>query len=165
MADQTSIKREATARVSAPPSNGSGAPRGGNGVVGSIADFGSDVATLLELQTQLAAADLKETTDRAAVPLAVVVAALFVALAALVVGLLGIADLVELIFKVSAGTAKLITAAFAFVVVGVLVHWALRSVSSIQEPLRRSREELIRNFSWLKTVMVYSGRSYPSRKL
>lgn len=159
------MKREATPRVSAPPSNGSGAPRGDNGVVGSIANFGNDVATLLELQAQLATADLKETADRAAVPLAVAVAALCVALGALVVGLLGIADLMELLLKVSAGTAKLITAAFAFVVAGVLVHWSLRSWSNIREPLRRSREEFIRNFFWLKTVLVYSGRSFPSKKL
>lgn len=163
MADQASVKKGGTPRVGAPSE--SGTDSSGNGVVGSIANFGNDVATLVELQAKLASADLKETTGRAVAPLGVVAVAGAVALAALIVGLLGIADLLALLLNVSAGTSKLIIAAFSLITAGLLVYVSLRSLMGSLDPLRRSHEEFIRNFSWLKTVLVYSGRAYPSRRL
>ena len=153
--------------VASPPGSRGGAGNGsnGNGVVGSISDFANDVATLAELQAKLAAADLRQTADQVAIPLIVVASAAAIVLAALTVGMLGVADLIVLLLNVSPGTAKLITAAVGLGLSALLAYVSLGGLSRSLEPLRRSREELTRNLAWLKTVLVYSGRAYPRRRV
>jgi hypothetical protein len=168
MADQASVRGAGyTGPSYGSPGRGvngrGGAQGGGNGLVSGLAEFGHDVATLAELQAKLTAHDLKESGERVAVPLALVATAAALALGGLFVALLGVADLLVLVLKVSAGTAKLITAAFTLAVAGLIVFGSSRALLSSLEPLRRSRDELARNVAWVRTVLLYSGRSNPRR--
>jgi uncharacterized membrane protein YqjE len=145
------------------PSGGGRTNGTGTGVVGSIAEFGNDVATLAELQAKLAALDLQECSRRAAAPLAAVAVGLGVMLAALTVALLGVADLLARALGIAEGWTMLMTAAAALLVAGLVLFLSVQGLTRSLEPLRRSREELVRNLSWVRTVLVYSGRSYPRR--
>ena len=155
MADQASV-RGATPEAA----NGSG-----GGVVGSIADFGNDVATLVEPQAKLAALDAKECTTKAVAPVAVIAVSVAVVLATVPVALLGVADVLARVLGILPGWAMLITAAVALALAGLVLLLSVREMLKSLEPLRRSREELVRNLAWLRTVMVYSGRAFPRRGL
>lgn len=135
----------------------------GQGVVGSITTFGNDVFTLAELQAKLAVVDLKDSADRVVVPLIAVLSAAVFGLAAIPVGLFGIADLVTRALGVTPGVGMLLTAFFALVIAALIGFAFFRQLSSSLEPLRRSREELVRNIAWIRTVLVHSGRSTPRR--
>lgn len=171
MADQASVRGVGSPGANRLGPEGHGGPNGngsngsGPGVVGSIAVFGNDVASLIELQAKLAALDVKESTGRAVVPVVLTAAAGVLVLAGVPVALLGVADLLAPTLGVSAGVAKLITAAVTFVVAGLIAAVSVRSLSRSFEPLRRSREELTRNLAWLKTVLLYSGRPAPKREV
>jgi hypothetical protein len=128
------------------------------GMVGSIAGFGNDIATLAELQARLALLDFKASAARSQVPLALIVAGSAVALASLPVALLGVADLVAEALALRTGWAMLLTAAVALVVAGAVVAGAAGRFGRGLESFRRSREELTRNLSWIRTVLLHSGR-------
>jgi len=131
------------------------------GVVGNIAEFGNDVATLVELQAKLAALDFKESATRAIVPLVLVVVGVALLLASLPVALLGAAWLVASALSIQEGWAALLTAGVAAVVAAILAWVALTRLLVSFESFRRTREELVRNISWIRTVLVHSGRSIP----
>lgn len=152
--------RSAAGRVESPATNGHPV----NGFVGGIADFASNVTTLAELQARLTALDLKESTERAAWPLVAILVAVILAIASVPVALLGIAELLPLVFRISAGTAKLITAGFTFVIAVLIAVAFWNAMTRSFEPLRRSREEFTRNLAWLKTVLVHSGRGSANRR-
>jgi hypothetical protein len=148
----------------APYAHANGSGNGNdNGVVGRIADLGNDMFTLGELQARLVALDLKDCTGKAAVPLAGVVIGAATLFAALMVGMLGVVDLVAYALNVRQGWAMLITAAFASAVAGLLVFVCTRRLSASLTPLRRSREEFQRNLAWVRTVLVHSGRPVTKR--
>jgi len=142
--------------------NGNG---NGVGVVGSITDFGNDVTTLIELQAKLTALDLKESKDHLIFPLSLAVVAVVVVLGAVPVALLGVADLLATALNVAPGWSRLLIAGLTLAVAGVIGFLSVKEIGRSLEPLRRSREELARNLAWLRTVLVYSGRSTPRRGL
>ena len=69
-------------------------------VVGGIAEFGNDIATLVELQAKLAMADLKESAERALVPMVLIALGLLFLFGALPVLLFGVAELVASALKI-----------------------------------------------------------------
>lgn len=148
MADQASVK--------------SGDGRS-NGVVGSVAELGNDVATLAELQAQLAALDFKESAELAVLPLGVVAAGLAVLLGSIPVLLLGVATLLESWLKMNGGWAMVLVAAVVMLLAGAAVVVAGRKLPRCFQSFRRSREELFRNLFWIRTVLVHSGRPVPRR--
>lgn len=135
----------------------------GKSVVGNIADFGNDVATLCELQLKLATTDLKEVKDRATGYVIVLFFAGVVAIATIPIALFGVADLLAMALQIRLGWALLITAGVAFSIAGVVFAQIAPRLGFALDPLRRSREELVRNVSWVRTVLVHSGRSIPKR--
>jgi uncharacterized membrane protein YqjE len=155
MVDQASMR-------SAAPLNGH---RDSNTVVGNIAELGNDVATLVELQAKLAAADMKECAAKAVTPVASLGVAAILAVAAVPVALLGLADLLSWAVSMPPGAAKLIVAVLAFTAAALIVFAVRASAQASLDPLRRSREELLRNLAWVRTVLLYSGRSVPKRRL
>ena len=134
-----------------------------NGVVGSITEFTNDLFTLAELQAKLAEADFQEAVSRALTPLAVTVVGALVILAGIPVALLGVAGLLATALAISPGLAMLLTALVVMAVCGILIAVFLGKLKRSLNPLRRSREELIRNLSWVRTVIVHSGRSQTKR--
>jgi type IV secretory pathway VirB3-like protein len=157
MADQTSVRSAGAADLR------DGHHANGVGVVGSIADFWTDMTTLVELQTKLTELDLKDSSQRALVPLGMVVAGLAVALGCVPVALLGIAAILASGLGMSPGLAMLLTAAVAIILAGLLLFVSARLLVRSLEPFRRSREELVRNLAWVRSVLIYRGRSYPKR--
>jgi hypothetical protein len=153
MADQASVKG-GVART-----NGSA-----EGVVGTIAELGNDMATLAELQAKLAAVDFKESSERAVVPLVVALGGAIVAVGAVPVLLAGVAVLLASALSVSLGWMLLLVSALAILTAGGIAAVAGNRLVHAFDTFRRSREELTRNLNWLRTVLVYSGRAVPRRR-
>lgn len=150
MADQATVKR---VQANIPH----------EGVVGGIAEFGNDIATLVELQAKLAVLDFKECQARAMVPLVMAVSGIVIGLASLPVALFGVASLLASALTISEGWALLLSAAIAMVVAVMLAVIAVMKLRTSFESFRRTREELVRNISWIRTVLMYSGRSVQRR--
>jgi hypothetical protein len=128
-------------------------------LVSNLAEFGNDVATLAELQAKLATYDAKECVSRATVPLIVAGAASVLAVGSVPVLLIGLADWIASSIRISAGAAQLIVGLVTLVLAGVAVTIALKASLRSLESFRRSSEELNRNLSWIRTVLVHSGRT------
>ena len=134
------------------------------GVLGNVAEFSTDLISLAELQARLAAADLKETTGRAAVPAGLLVVGALLALVGLPVLLLGVGTLVAENTSLSPGWSILLTALAAIVLGAVLALLGVRGLGGSLSSFDRSKEELSRNLSWVKTVLVHSGRTPPRKR-
>jgi hypothetical protein len=134
-------------------------------VVGNIADFGNDIATLAELQAKLTLLDTKEAVAKATTPLSFLGAGLVLALASIPVILIGLADLIARSANMPSGVAQLIVGLAALGLAGVacLVGWK-GSTASLAS-FRRSSEEFTRNVSWIRTVLVHSGRGGGKRQV
>ena len=128
-------------------------------MVGNIAEFGNDIATLVELQAKLAAYDSKECISRATTPLIILVVGAVVALSSVPVLLLGLAGLLAALTPVPLWGSCLIVAAVALVVAGLVGYLSLREATGSIQSFRRSSEEFTRNLSWVRTVLVHSGRA------
>jgi hypothetical protein len=129
------------------------------GLVSNIAEFGNDFATLAELQGQLAVQDARECASRAATPVIAIAVSALLMLAAMPVLLLAAADLISTSAGLSIGLSRLIVAGGSIVIAAVVGSVALGHARRSLESFRRSREELVRNVSWIRTVLVHSGRS------
>ncbi len=128
-------------------------------VVSNIADFGNDIATLAELQAKLTLLDAKDAAAKATTPLIILGAGLALAFASLPVILIGLADLIARSANLPTGVSQLIVGLGAMVIAGVAALIGLKGSTSSLSSFRRSSEELNRNISWIRTVLVYSGRS------
>lgn len=160
MADQ------ATVRGAGQPAAGGAQANGNTGsVVGGIAEFGNDVATLAELQAKLAALDLKDSYERALVPILMIVAGLVFAVASLPVLIMGIAIVIARALELQDGWMMVLVSLIVMASSALMAYLFLRRLPHSFEPLRRSREELTRNLAWVRTVLVHSGRAYPRRRL
>ena len=145
--------------------NGAQARATPQGVVSNIADFGNDIATLVELQAKLAALDARDSLARATTPLILLGLGSVLALGSLPVILIGLADLIAANTKLSAGMAQLIVGLVALVLAGGAAFVGLKGSTSSLESFRRSKEELARNLSWIRTVLVHSGRTAGRRQV
>jgi len=140
-------------------SNGTTGQATPGSLVGNIAEFGNDVATLAELQAKLAAYDARECVSRATIPLIVVAAASVLAVGSVPVLLIGLADWIASRAGISPGTSQIIVGLVCLALAGVAVFLAFRASLRSLESFRRSNEELTRNISWIRTVLVHSGRT------
>jgi hypothetical protein len=157
MADQATVRDgHAPARSSA-----DGAPE--KQVLGGIAEFGNDIATLAELQARLTLLDLKECLQKLTVPVALVGAGLFGVIGALPVALAGVAGLLAAALKISPAAALLLTGGVVLAVAVGTIAVAAWRIPATFSSFRRSREELTRNLAWIRTVLLYSGRDVPRR--
>jgi len=156
MADQASVSG------GTPPPRSNGSPEGR--VVGGIAEFGNDIMTLAELQVQLARYDLRECLGRALIPLGLVAAGLVVLLGTVPVTLLGVAALLATVLKISSGAAMLLTAVVVLILALIVMTVAVLRLIPSFNSFRRSQEEFSRNLAWIRTVVLYSGRSVPRRR-
>ena len=148
MADQTSVNPNL---ANMEPSPGS--------MVGNIAEFGNDIATLVELQAKLATLDAKDCLGRSTYPVIFLAAAGAVALASLPVLILGAADLLTTFASLPVWASRMIVAVVAMVVAALVAYLSYREVAGSIHSFRRSSEEFTRNLSWVRTVRVHSGRA------
>jgi putative superfamily III holin-X len=152
MADQTSVSGNGSRFGSTPAAS----------VVSNLADFGSDVATLAELQARLLALELKQTSQKAMVPVGLLAGAVALLLACLPVALIGASELLASAMQLSyRGWAYLIVAGIALVI-GLGIAWAASTrLGKLPQGLNASKEELSRNIAWIRTVVLHSGRPAP----
>lgn len=129
------------------------------GVITSLGELGGDVASLAELQAQLAVIDTKEAVGRATWPTVVLAASAAVLLATLPVVLIGLAFVLASAFGIPQGAALLIVAAVVAAVAGAIALLSLREFLRSFESFRRSREEFSRNVAWIKTLLAQSTRT------
>lgn len=134
------------------------------GVVGGIADFANDVATLAELQMQLAQRDARESFQRAAVPLVLAGAGAAVLLGCIPVVVAGAGLLIAGALGISLGLSLLLTAVGVMVLAAIVAGVAGRQIVRSLDVFRRSQEELGRNVTWVRTVLLHSGRPAPKRQ-
>ncbi len=138
-------------------------------VIENLAEFGNDIATLAELQAQLAAVDLKESAGRALLPVALVAVALVVIVGCVPILLFGAAALIAPLLEISndwmaLGAALLIVGFAALLLFGIIAVVAALRIGPSFSALKRSHEEFLRNMSWVKTVLVHSGRAGPAQR-
>lgn len=130
-----------------------------NGVLGSLTGFGNDVASLADLQLKLAALDAKSTAERAALPLGLAAGGLAVVLGSVPVLLLGLAALLASAFQIAQGWAMVLVGGVALIVSAIVIVVAGQRVRRALQSFDRSRDELTRNLAWIRTVLLYSGRT------
>jgi hypothetical protein len=158
MADQTSLKGTGAS----PRDNGEAPERR---VVGGLAEFVNDIATLIELQLKLAMLDFREAMQKATISLGLMVGGAVLFTAALPIVLLGVAELVAAALKISPAWGMVLTGGVVGVVALVAAAVSARKIGpAFASSFRRSREELTRNLAWVRTVLLYSGRSIPPRR-
>jgi hypothetical protein len=104
--------------------------------------------------------DLKDCLDQAIRPMILVVIGLALGMASLPVILFGVALVLATLLQISQGSAMLLTGLVVLVVSGLLAFLASSRVRLSLDSFRRSREELVRNISWVRTVLVHSGRRF-----
>ena len=119
----------------------------------SVGGFAHDITTLAELQVKLFFADLKEALQHLTWPLVMMLVGAVLAFASLPVVLMGIAYTLIQRAGLAVDVAFLITAAGATFIAAAtcLFGWSKmrRSFSSLE----RSRDELARNVSWIKSAL------------
>jgi hypothetical protein len=132
--------------------------RQGNGVIGGVSSFGTDLATLAVLHLRLAACDLKESAKAGTPILAGLAALTLIAAASAVVGLAGMALWLATILSVQAGIVMMAVALIGLVISIVGAALLARALTRCFTYFRRSQEELERNLAWVRTTLVHSGR-------
>ena len=156
MADQATVSRN----------NGATQPHASPlTLVSNIADFGNDIASLAELQAKLTLLDAKDAASKATLPVILLGGGVALALGSLPVILIGLADVLADALKVPGGVMQLGVGLMALVMAGVVAYIGLKGSTTSLGSFRRSSEELTRNLSWIKTVLIYSGRSGGKRQV
>jgi len=155
MADQATVSRNHGSNNQASPLT----------LVSNIADFGNDIATLAELQAKLTLLDAKDAAAKATTPLIFLGGGLVLGLASLPVIMIGVADLIARSANIPTGVALLIVGLGAMILAGVAALIGWKGSTGSLTSFRRSSEELTRNLSWIRTVLVYSGRSGGKRQV
>jgi uncharacterized membrane protein YqjE len=161
----TATGRVRTAQASADTS-AADADRDSNGpanVVSNVAEFGEDVLSLMELQTRLAAIELKQNAEAVKFGGAVILTGIVLALAGMPIALAGIAELLVSQFGMNHGLALLVVAIAAFALAGTAIAIAAARLRSSNLGFPLSQEEFARNVNWLRTVLLHSGRSKRGR--
>ena len=167
MADQASMRFNgpgaAPGRLgAAPPTTGSSA--GGNGaspgdVATNVAEFVENLLSLTELQARLASIELKQNLRAVRWRGIVLMTGSVLALAALPIALAGIAELLVSQVGMNRGLALILVAVVAFATAGTSIAIAVARLRGADMGFPLSQEEFNRNLNWVRTVLLYSGRS------
>jgi uncharacterized membrane protein YqjE len=140
------------------PTNGHRTQEPPAGVAENITSLGNDVLSLAELQARLLACEMRDLSERASAPVTRALIATLVGVTVMPMLWLGSAELVAELTGWPRGAVQLGLALSAIAVAGGVVWSAWKSLRETRLGFRRSREELARNWHWLKTVVAHSGR-------
>ncbi|MGP0064795.1 MAG: phage holin family protein [Isosphaeraceae bacterium] len=167
MADQATVKTNGPAgnRLGAmPASAGNGNHAGPGDMVSNVAEFGENLLSLAELQGRLALLEMKQNVQTARLTAPVILGGAVLGIASLPILLAGIAELLVSELGMKRGLALLGVAVAALAIAGtciVIAGGRLRR-SAVGFPL--SGEEFTRNLNWVRTILMYSGRSARVRR-
>jgi Putative Actinobacterial Holin-X, holin superfamily III len=166
MADQATMKTNGPATATAsgrpgavPKAGGDANDAGPADVVTNVAEFAEHLLTLAELQTRLSAIELKQNVQAVKFGSAVMLVGAVIGVAGLPIALAGIAEVLVSTLSMSRGAALLSVAVAAFAVAGACIAIAAGRLSGADLGFPLSKEELARNINWIRTVLLYSGRS------
>jgi hypothetical protein len=153
--------RLGTAQPTTGRSSGNG---GGNGaspgdVVSNVTGFADELLSLAELQARLAAIEAKQNVRAVTAGSVMLLTGGVIALAALPIALAGVAELLVSLAGMNRGYALISVAVAAFAIAGVCVTIAVARLRASDIGFPLSREEFTRNLNWIRTVLLYSGRS------
>lgn len=154
MANQTSVAGSSVAGH-----NGAEAPA--RAISRNVSDFAHDISTLADLQWQLASVDLKQALRKLTLPAILLVAAIGLILGAIPVMFLGVGYLLVEYTELSVGWACLVAALGGLIVAGLFAAIGYVRLTHSFDVLHRSREELARNFNWIKSVLQHPRRVPP----
>jgi uncharacterized membrane protein YqjE len=147
MADQATMNR-----------NGGNGNGGGTDVIGRVAGLGEDLSSLAELQAKLAFLEWDENFRKARGATVAIVAGAVFALSTFPVLLIGLAELLTSEWPMKRGYAYLVVVAAALLLAGIGIAAAIVALRARQIGFPRTREELTRNWRWVRTVLAHSGR-------
>jgi hypothetical protein len=175
MVDQASMKANGptapSARVDASSSAPGGGRLGGHGdgvgpadVASNVAEFTENLLTLAELQAKMAAIELKQNLAAIKVGTAVLAGGAVLSMAALAIALAGIAELLVSLLGWNRGLALLTVAVATLSIAGAGIAVAIARLRGSDLGFPLSREEFARNLNWVRTVLLYSGRSARTRR-
>lgn len=129
------------------------------GIASGLGAFGTNLASLAALQAQLAAHDFRDSLSRAAPWLATLLATFLIVSAAVVIGMLGLADwLLTRSLADGIGQARLYVCLGGLILGALLATLAVARLRKSFNAFRRSQDELQRNVAWIRTVLAHSGR-------
>jgi sensor histidine kinase regulating citrate/malate metabolism len=132
--------------------------RQNNGVIEGMSSVGNDLATLIVLQTRLAACDLRDSARVATPILAGMTFFGIIAAASVVIGLMGVALWLAAILNIQPYIVMMLVALAGLVISLAGSALLARSLTRCFTYFRRSQEELERNLEWVKTTLLHSGR-------
>ncbi len=148
MVDQKAMNRSANKAVE---------PSGS--VSESLADFVDNLAELGDLQLRLLRQDARASFQHARFAIVLFGLGLCAILAGIMLALLGLVEELAA-HAVMSRPAAFLTVGLGALLFGALAfQYSLGRIASSSEGFRRSNEELIRNLSWVRTVLTQSGRS------
>lgn len=128
------------------------------GVRNGVGELLHDVVSLGELQAQLLAVDARESMQKAQSPVVLLLGGAALALGAVPVLLLALAEALVLLLDWERALAYLVSGLIGAVVGGVLVFAAWRQAAAVLAVFDRSRAELSENVRWIKYALTRGRR-------
>jgi hypothetical protein len=134
------------------------------GVATSFSGLTHDVVELAELQAQLFALDVKQTSEKTKTSLLLAVVGVCALLGSIPVALYALAELLREQLEWSAAASFGVAT-----LVGILVSASILAAAWVQfktglVTMRRSREELSRNIAWVKSSLRSRAQANPTEK-
>jgi glycerol uptake facilitator-like aquaporin len=128
------------------------------GVRDGVGDLLHDVVSLSELQVQLLAVDARESVDKAKTPIGLLVAGIALALGAVPVLLLSLAEALTLWLGWERALSYLVSGLAGAVIAGILLYLAWQQMGAVLAVFDRSRVELAENIRWIKYALTRGRR-------
>jgi len=128
------------------------------GVRDGVGDLLHDVVSLSELQVQLLAVDARESVDKAKAPIGLLVGGIALALGAVPVLLLSLAEALTLWLGWERALSYLVSGLAGAVIAGILLYLAWQQMGAVLAVFDRSRVELAENVRWIKYALTRGRR-------
>jgi hypothetical protein len=136
---------------------------GATAVVSGIAGFGENLLNLAELQTRLAAIELRQHVQAMKGYAGAFMCGGILSLASVVMALIGVAELCVSELGIKRGVAYLAVAAGGILLAAGCAAVGIATLRQKPVSFPLSSEELARNLQWIRTVVRQSGRG-PQRR-
>lgn len=124
------------------------------GMSNGIGELLHDVVALGELQVKLLSVDAKESVQKATTPIILAVAGAILALGAVPIVLISLAEAFVLFLDWERALAYLASGLIGLVVGGALAYIAWRQSAAVIAVFDRSRVELAENMTWIKYALT-----------
>jgi hypothetical protein len=112
-----------------------------------------DALKLTDLQLQLFTVDLQEFWAHAKMSVALLIVGTAALIAALPVGMFGVAEYLRQACSFSIEFGLLLVSSSVLILAGGLIAWSAQRLAKAAVPLQRSGEELRENLNWLRGVL------------